>query len=78
MIRIGIREPEWLTQDMVHLYFSDGMHYERFRGDYGRIFLAADHEDVGLVVWWEATVTEWNALVDDACETNGAPLYLED
>lgn len=78
MIRIGIREPEWVTQDMVHLYFPDGTHYERFRGDYGRIFVAVNHDTVGLVTWYEATVEEWNWLVDDSCETSGAPLYLDD
>lgn len=64
--RIGIRQPEdAVTGSGPHVFHENGMHYERCAGDDGRIYVAADHEDVGLCVWYDATQADWEALLED-------------
>lgn len=69
-------EPNWETQDQVHLYLRHGMHYERFTGPNNEIYVAVHHETVKVISWYEFTKDFWNDSVDRAEETIGTNLYL--
>ncbi len=66
--RIGIRQPEdAVTGAGPHIFNEEtGMHYELCTGDDGRLYVAADHEDVGLVTWFDATEADWEELEDES------------
>lgn len=69
--RIGIRQPaDAVTGTGPHIFNDEtGMHYELCAGDGGRHYVAADHEDVGLVTWYDATLADWDALEVAASES---------
>lgn len=71
MIRIGYQEPEGITSYGKHVFMEDGMHYELFKDEQGEFYVAADHEDVGLVTWYRADVADWIELENAGMEVIG-------
>ena len=74
-------EPDWETQDCVHLYMEDSnLHLERFTGPNNEIYVAVDHPvNPGKVEWYQFTPAHWNICVDRAGEVYaGSSLYVED
>lgn len=69
--KIGLREPDDVISDGKHAFYDDGMHYELFIDDLGDYFVAADHEDVGLIIWYRADPEDWSDLENEADETIG-------
>lgn len=75
MDKLGINEPDWTTQDQIHVYTEDGTHYERFSGPQGQIYAAVDGNIDTQIRWVLLTADEWNTLVDEATEVSGLDLY---
>lgn len=71
--KIGLREPDDIQNTGEHAFHDDGMHYELFVDDLGDYFVAADHEDVGLVTWFRADPEDWSELCDEADEIMSWP-----
>lgn len=71
LIRIGLQEPDDIKSDLKHAFHEDGMHYELFIGEHDQLYVAADHEDVGLITWYWAEREDWEDLRDAAEETIG-------
>ena len=80
MLRYLTKEPNWETQDGVHLHMIDSrLHMERFTGPGNEVYVAVDHLDApGKVEWYQFTPDHWNDCVDRACELSGSPLYVKD
>ena len=69
MERLGLREPEGLTQTMEYLYNENtGMEYEAYRDDYGQLYMSAWHEDVGQITWYRITADDWDELLQESTE----------
>lgn len=71
MHKLGLREPDYVQTSGEHAFYDDGMHYELYidPGDNNRLYVAADHEDVGQVTWLELDGPEdWSDLCSEAEE----------
>lgn len=72
MDKLGLREPDGLTQTMKYLYNEDtGMEYEQFKDDYGQLYMTASHEYVGEITWYRISEDDWDALLQDSTEHLG-------
>lgn len=66
MMRIGLRAPEGIIPTGRLAYNSEsGMEYELFQ-DGSQFYVAACHEDVGLITWHYATAENWNDIIEGA------------
>lgn len=68
--RMGIHKPEGIKTECKHAFHDDGMHYELW-SDEEDFYVAADHEDVGLITWYRATAEDWSDLENEADEIIG-------
>lgn len=78
MLRYLTEEPEWETQDCVHIITANGTHIERFTGQGGIVYLALSYAGTNTISWCETTPEHWNELVDRSVETYGTDLYLKE
>lgn len=72
MDKLGLREPDGLTQTMNYLYNENtGMEYEQFSDDNDQLYMSASHEDVGQITWFRITKDAWDELLQDSTEHIG-------